>query len=71
MMLDDTGCYKGNGPTPSQELPQGIRRLGIVEKPSSRCWHIDRTGEGSSYMRYPLKKVCNSPSVVAYARFPM
>jgi hypothetical protein len=28
-------------------------------------------GGGGSYMRYPLKKACNSPSVVAYARFPM
>jgi hypothetical protein len=24
-----------------------------------------------TYIRYPLKKDCNSPSVVAYARFPM
>ena len=24
-----------------------------------------------TYIRYPLKKDCNSPSVVAYARLPM
>lgn len=40
---------------------------GISMNPS-RCQKIERR---DAYTRYPLKKVVNSPSVVAYARFPM
>ena len=31
----------------------------------------DQEGRWITYIKYPLKKDCNSPSVVAYARLPM
>jgi hypothetical protein len=41
---------------------------GITNEPIKVPREMER---GNAYTRYPLKKVVNSPSVVAYARFPM